>query len=138
MALRDRVFFPWAIPILADRARFEERLETFPGGFFWDHAVRDWQAEVTLELAARELLPENGMAGGGEWGESMGMVEYRLNRELQRRWLLWRDEVIGSGVVDPAQARKELIRRQRSWEKSPHPAHGASPVEAVLWERQGR
>jgi hypothetical protein len=137
VALRDQVFFPWAFPILADRAGFEERLETFPGGFFWDEAVRDWQDEVRLDLTARELLPGTGMAGGGEWGETMGIVEYRLRRELGRRWLLWRDEVIGTGVADPEAVRKELIRRQRSWETAPHPAHGGtSPVEVVAGERK--
>lgn len=137
VALRDQVFFPWAFPILADRARFEQRLQTFPGGFFCDEAVRDWQQEVILELAAYELLPETSMAGGGEWGETMGLVEYRLSRELRRRWLLWRDEVIGTGVVDPEAVRKELIRRQRNWEKAAHPGHrGASPVEVVAQERK--
>ncbi|MGH2628032.1 MAG: hypothetical protein ACRDHY_15440, partial [Anaerolineales bacterium] len=129
--------FPWAFPILADRDWFLERLQTFPGGFFWDEAVQDWQELVSVELAALELLPEERMAGGEEWGPAMGPVEYRLHRELRRRWLIWRDEVIRGGTVAPAAVHEELLRRQRGWERSAHPAHGTAPVEMVRREREG-
>jgi hypothetical protein len=67
----------------------------------------------------------------------MGTVEWRLSTELQRRWLLWREEVVKSGVVEPADVRAELVRRQRKWETTPHTAHGgATPVEAILRERE--
>jgi hypothetical protein len=137
VAQREGVDFPWAVPILKDRARFEERLETFPGGHFWDEAVRGWQAGVTADLAVRVFLPNDGMAGGGEWGESMGRTEYLLHRELRRRWLLWRDAVLAGGLLEPADVWEELVRRQRVWERQPHPRFGgASPVEAVKRERQ--
>ena len=67
----------------------------------------------------------------------MGTVEWTLSHELQRRWLLWRDEVVKSGVVEPADVRAALVLRQRKWETTPHAAHGgATPVEAILRERE--
>jgi hypothetical protein len=66
----------------------------------------------------------------------MGIAEAGLSRELERRWLLWRDDVIGGGVSEPATVRAELVRRQRAWETTPDAEHGgATPVEAVLRER---
>jgi hypothetical protein len=135
---RERVVFPWAAEILADRAKYEARLETVPGQYFFDPSVRDWQAEVTLDLSDREFLPDGYMAGGGVWGETMGPVELSLHRELQRRWLVWRDEVIATGVVEPSDVRKELLKRQRSWESRPHKgSRGATPVAAIRREREG-
>lgn len=130
------VGFPWAAELLADRAEYEVRLASFPGGFFWDEAVQAWQAEVTYVLAALELIPDEHMAGGERWGDTMGLVELGLHRELRRRWLLWRDEVIESGIDEPAEVRKELLRRQRAWEKQPQAGQGGlAPVQAVLKER---
>jgi len=137
VAERERVVFPWAGEILADRAKYEARLQNVPGRFFFDPSVRDWQAEVTLDLSDRELLPDGHMAGGGVWGETMGAVEWGLHRELQRRWLVWRDEVIATGVVEPSDVRKELLKRQRSWESRPHKgSRGATPVAAIRRERE--
>ena len=53
-----------------------------------------------------------------------------------RRWLLWREEAVTSGVTEPADVRAALVRRQRKWETTPHSAHrGATPVEAIIRER---
>lgn len=138
VAEREQVVFPWAGEILADRARYEERLASRPGNMFDDDAVRDWAAEVSLDLSDRELLPDNHMADGGAWGETMGSVEWTLHRELQRRWLVWRDAVIASGIVEPTDVRKELLVRQRAWETRPHKGcGGATPVAAVAREWEG-
>ncbi|MEK7668036.1 MAG: SEC-C domain-containing protein [Gemmatimonadota bacterium] len=138
VAERERVVFPWAAEILADRARYEERLASRPGHMTDDAAVFVWEAEVSLALSDRELLPDNDMADGGTWGETMGSVERTLHRELGRRWLLWRDEVIAAGMVAPTDVRKALIERQREWESRPHKGcGGATPVAAVAREREG-
>ena len=77
------------------------------------------------------------MAGGEQWGATMGKVEWKLSHELQRRWLLWREEVVKSGVVEPADVRAVLVRLQREWETKPHSGHGGvTPVEAILRERK--
>jgi hypothetical protein len=60
---------PWAGEILDDRAGFEHRLATVPGPFGLDPGTRDWIGEVTVDLAIREFLPDDAMAGGGRWGD---------------------------------------------------------------------
>ena len=138
VADREQVTFPWAAEILADRAKFEERLASRPDHLADDDAVVLWQAEVTLDLAQRELLPGIEMVDGGEWGDTMGPVEQALRRELGRRWLLWRDEAIVAGMVEPADVREVLRARQREWESAPHKGYGgATPVAAVARERKG-
>jgi len=128
---------PWAWEILADRETFRVRHETWPGGFENERAIGAWITVLTLDLEARVLLPELDMANGGEWGATMGQDEEALHRELRRRWLLWRDEVIAAGQVLPAEVRGELIRRQRAWELAPHPAHkGKPPVDVIQRERK--
>jgi hypothetical protein len=138
VADREQVTFPWAAEILADRTKFEQRLASRPDHMADDDAVFLWQADVTLDLSERELLPGSDMAEGGTWGETMGSVEWTLHRELQRRWLIWRDEAIASGMVAPADVRKALLARQREWELRPNKrCGGVTPVAAVARERGG-
>ena len=93
---------------------------------------------MSLDLSERDLLPGSEMADGGVWGETMGEVQWTLHRELQRRWLIWRDEVIAAGTVAPDDVRKALGERQRAWESTPHKGcGGATPVAAVARERKG-
>jgi hypothetical protein len=49
---------PWADAVLADRQRFDERLRTFPGGFFWDEAVQESQQQAHEDLDARALFAD--------------------------------------------------------------------------------
>ncbi len=129
--------FPWAAAVLKERDELMDRWAAFPGGFWWDPEVQEWVSELSNDLGARVLLADSDMAGGERWGATMGNVEWRLSHELQRRWLVWREEVVMSGTVEPADVRAELVRRQRKWETAPHSAHdGATPVEAILQERE--
>ena len=128
--------FPWAESVLKERDQFEERWATFPGGFWWEPAVQAWRCDLNNDLDARGLLSDSDMANGEQWGATMGTVEWKLSHELQRRWLLWREELVKGGVVEPADVRAALVRRQRQWETTPHSAHGgATPIEAILRER---
>lgn len=55
-----------------------------------------------------------------------------LHDELSRRWLVWREEVIASGLTQPEQVRAVLVRRQREWETRPHPGlAGETPSQAI-------
>jgi hypothetical protein len=129
--------FPWAAAVLKERDEFEERWATFPGGFWWDPEVQEWQSELNSDLDARVFLSDLDMEGGERWGATMGNVEWKLSHELQRRWLLWREEVVKSGIAEPADVRAALVRRQRKWEMTSHSAHGgATPVQAILCERE--
>jgi hypothetical protein len=139
LAEEEGISCPWADPVLHDRETFEIRYEEFPGGHWWDEEVKEWRAEVYDDLWERVFLPEQEMAGGGEWEGTMGPVEAALHRELQRRWLLWRDEVVREGTTDPDAVRRELAGRQAKWERTRHPGlRGKTPVQAVRAERKKR
>ncbi|MEW5927133.1 MAG: SEC-C metal-binding domain-containing protein [Gemmatimonadota bacterium] len=130
LAEEEGISCPWADPVLRDREAFETRYDEFPGGFWWDEEVQDWRAELYDDLEERVLIPEP--LGGGEAGDTMGPAEAMLWGELQRRWLLWRDEVVRAGTGEPDAVRRELARRQREWERTPHPEHrGKSPLQVV-------
>ena len=131
---------PWAAPILAHRDAFADRLASRPPGLMWGEPDARWHEEVSNDLDAHGLLPDLGMAEGERWAAgNMGPDEEMLYRELQRRWLLWRDEAVAAGVTDPADLRAELVPRQRRWETTPHPNYdGQTPLAAVRAERAAR
>ena len=69
----------------------------------------------------------------------MGLVEAELEAEAQRRWLLWRDELLQAGLVDPGELWEALVARQRAWETAPQSdLGGMTPVEAIETEREAR
>ena len=130
---------PWADEILRDRETFEIRLDEFPGGFWWDEGVQEWQGDLYADLDERVFLPAPELAGGESWGGMMGPTEAGLHRELQRRWLLWRDEVIRAGTTEPGEVQDALAARQQKWETSKSRALGGkTPAQAVRAERRKR
>ena len=42
----------------------------------------------------------------------------RVDFELERRWLVWRDEFIRDGVSDLEELERRLIERRAEWERS--------------------
>ncbi len=135
----QELLLPWAWKILEDREAFDIRAESCPGGgfAFLNPDLQEWVADLGVDLAARVFLPNPAMADGGVWGEMMEVEEATLFHELRRRWLIWRDEVIASGVTSPGEVREELARRQAAWERSPHPRHkGRTPLQVVHRERK--
>ena len=88
------------------------------------------------------MLHDPSLGASSQWGAEgpagwvMGIVEDDLSHELQRRWLIWRDEEIHAGLVDRDHVRAALVRRQREWETTVHPQlDGRTPVEAIEAER---
>ena len=134
---REGVICPWAGPILADADSFVMRWASFPGGFFWDERVQAWQAPHTRDLAARILLPVSDTRGGILWGDTMGRVEYTLNREAHRLWLAWRDEAVRAGTSAPDQVLELALARQRAWANAANQiCSGLTPKEAIARERR--
>jgi hypothetical protein len=135
LAEEEGISCPWADPVLRDRETFEARYDAFPGGFWWDQEVQEWRAELYDDLGERVFLPEP-LPDGEASDDTMSPAESMLWRELQRRWLLWRDEVVRAGTTDPDAVRRELAGRQRKWERTRHPDfRGKSPLQVV---RAGR
>lgn len=137
LAAEEDLSCPWARSILSDRATIEARWEDAPGGAFWDPEVDEWRTVHDADLYARLMLPDGSLGGEGEtWGSLMGTTESLLHGELRRRWLIWRDELLGEGSEIGREMALELLSRQRTWEDSPHPRlDGKSPVQAIREER---
>jgi hypothetical protein len=103
----------------------EEDLEEGPGSF--------------QDLVHRLLVPDSGLGEDDTWNVLQGLTEAELNDELQRRWLLWRDERIRAGTDRPGPLADVLLERQLAWETTPHPdLAGKTPVEAIQAERRER
>jgi hypothetical protein len=135
----EAIVYPWASAILGDRETFRFHLENAPDPLTHDSNIDRVRAGLNVELAELLLLPERKLGEGYFWGPSMGYSEARLQRELHRRWLIWRDELIRDGIDDWDEVADELARRQKEWELTPHPDLGGdTPLQAVLRERAER
>lgn len=135
----EGIVCPWARAILADRDTYEVRRESCPGHFVWEDEVQAWRAEEADDLGLHVLLPDDRLGSGDLWGFTMGPTEAELHHELERRWLLWRDEAIRAGTAEPAAVFEAATERQHAWETSPHPGLGGrTPCQAILTERQER
>ncbi|HEX2202575.1 MAG TPA: hypothetical protein VHG91_04740, partial [Longimicrobium sp.] len=131
LAEHEGIAYPWAPAVLRERPAFRDRMETAPLGRDLEEA-REWRAELFADLDDRVMLPAPGFPGEhtGEAPPASPRVA-ALAHELGRRWLLWRDEAVREGIADPAALRAALVRRQRAWERDPHPEHGASPLRVA-------
>jgi hypothetical protein len=138
LAVERGLYAPWAGGILEGEAEaYQARFESFPGGYFWDEDVQEWQAELYENLAERILLHDVRLGDRDQWGPMMGISEALLDHELDRRWLLWRDEVIRAGSTDPGRVFEKLRLRQRAWEQQRHPAFGnRTPIQVIRAERR--
>lgn len=137
LAGQEGIVCEWADEVLGEKEFFELRVEEFPGGFWWDDDVREWQQEIWEDLDARVMVPHPELGEGEQWGATMGMTEHALHHALQRQWLVWRDDVIRSGTVTPELVRAALVPRQHAWLRAPLPALGGrTPLDAIREERQ--
>ncbi len=108
---------PWAGPILEDRGYIRLRMDSCPGSDPDDPRVSEWRLEVMDELERRLLRPD---LGGYDELSVEGGVSRRINltRQLERSWVVWRDELIEEGVDDPLELVADLVQRQSAWELS--------------------
>ena len=128
---------PWAQAVIGDRATIRHRRQTFPGGFFWDPGVDEWRGALGPSLAARALIPQpaDSESVGGQG--TMGSVEAMLESELERLWLVWRDELVRDGMTSQPDVVAALVERVAKWERAPHRSlGGATPRKAIAKERR--
>jgi hypothetical protein len=138
---RHGIAYPWAAAVLREREAFLARLEIAPLGQPADDEewasgeVARWRLQLAADLDERVLLHDRGFPDLEE-APARGYPPRiaALVRELQRRWLVWRDELVASGVRAPDALRAALVVRQREWERTTHPAYGASPIRVVADE----
>ena len=134
---RDRgIVCPWVRELLGDKQSFMARWEASPGGFFWDEGVVDWQQNHFATLEVLVLYPSTEIPGVMVWGGMQGITEATLHEELKRHWLLWRDELIRSGITQSDEVRAVLEKRAAKWLTTPHASYaGQTPVQAIDAER---
>jgi hypothetical protein len=139
LAEHEGIVCPWAGAVLGERDEYRERIATFPGGAWWDEGVTEWREILDVDLIERAMIHWPRHADGTPWGPMMGPVEAMLEREVQRGWLLWRDEAIHGGLTDPHEVRQAATERQLQWEQMPHPRLGGrTPLQSIEEERQER
>jgi hypothetical protein len=107
-------------------------LDSFPGGFWWDEEVKAWQRELYQDLHDRVMIPAPILADDGRRHDKMSVAEHRLWAELQREWLIWRDELIRGGVTEAEELSDELIVRQQAWERQSQQQLGDRTVGEVV------
>jgi hypothetical protein len=137
LARHEGLELPWALPIVRDLDGLAERERRRPKGSDPKAEVR-WTEDLNSDLEARALRPSVYLGDEDEWSARPGPVEAALWRELTRRWLLWRDELIAGGNSRAGALHLALQRRQREWERAPHAGYaGRAPVELIEEERAG-
>jgi hypothetical protein len=135
LASDEGLELPWALPIVGDLDGLAERERRRPKGSD-PKAVARWARDLDGDLDARALTPSVNLGLEGEWSARPGPVEAALRRELARRWLLWRDDVIAGGTSGAAALHVALQQRQREWERAPHAGYGGrTPVDLIEEER---
>lgn len=115
LAQRDGLEFPWAESLLRDRDSLERRVRRAPAGGWWSDDVQDFLADVQDDLDRRAMLLPLDWAGASEPDALPAIGEDDLREEAQRRWLVWRDELIREGVATSAELRDALERRLVAW-----------------------
>ena len=139
LATEEGISYPWAKALLRDRAAFEIRWDTSPHESLDHGALLEWMAEFMTDLHARVMIPDFGMGMVGNGGPNMKPRELALLADLQRQWLVWRDEVIRSGITTPVTVREVLQGRRLEWERRPQTAlQGKSPADVVRSKRRQR
>ncbi len=140
LASEEGIECPWAKEILdGEREAFEAVVEGSSDPDAGDGGDLELGPGSLHDVVDRLLVPDSGLGEDDTWGILQGLTEAELNDELDRRWLLWRDELIRAGTDRPGLLAGALVERQSAWETTPHPdLGGRTPVEAIQAERRAR
>ncbi|HEY0017870.1 MAG TPA: SEC-C domain-containing protein [Longimicrobium sp.] len=125
---REGIRYPFAGAVLNELDEIEARAREEHEPL--EDTLRFLSYEIYDYLDTRVLLP----VMGEEWPVLTSLEIAQLQRELQRRWLLWFDELARDGETDHAVFESELESRQRQWENTPHPRVGGKTPKQVLME----
>jgi hypothetical protein len=122
---REGIRYPFAAAVLDEldgiAARGRELDEPL------EQTLRILSYDMYDDLESRAML-----ASSHGWPDLMGMEVAQLRNELQRRWLLWYDELVRDGMTDFGDLEDALLARQREWQTTPHPrVGGRTPFEVV-------
>jgi hypothetical protein len=132
---REAVRYPFAAGVLDELERIAARAQEMDEPL--EDTLRILSYDVYDDLENRALLPDDDIPGvPGGWPDMMSPEVAQLREELQRRWLLWYDELVRGGTTSLVDLEDELLARQRAWETTPHPRVGGRTPAEVVAERQ--
>jgi hypothetical protein len=128
---QEGIRYPFAEAVLEELR--EVVLRSQAEGRLLENTLDALSDEVYGDLDARAMLHTRSVIDGSVgWPDMMNADVADLDRELQRRWLLWYDELVRAGTVDFTELEDALTARQIRWENTPHPAYdGQTPAEVV-------
>jgi len=131
---RQGIRYPWAAAVLEEFEGVRLARAPAPVGHFWEEEVMNWRAQLWGDLDGRVMIPDTELPRTPNgWPPVTNAEVTRLRGELQRRWLIWYDEVVRAGIASPPEVWEALVARQRAWEDAPHPGlKGRTPRDAVL------
>jgi Domain of unknown function (DUF6930)/SEC-C motif len=137
LAERHGLEFPWAEALLRDKESLHHRVRMAPVGSWWDEDVREFRADVWIDLDGRGMLLPDDWAGALEPEAFTGIDEARLHHEAQRRWLTWRDDLIQDGLDTPDELTDALGARLLGWldEPDPEDPDGLTRLAVIRAER---
>jgi hypothetical protein len=128
LAESEGIRYPFAHHVLSELEDVEA--ET---GAPLDEVLREARHEVYDDLFARSLLHDPDLSDEVAWPVHMDSQEILLlRREIQRRWLLWYDELARGGTTDFEELEDVLVARQREWEAAPNAAVGGRTPDEVV------
>jgi hypothetical protein len=111
---------PFAQPVLEELREVEERGRR--AGEELEETLTVLSSDVYDDLDSRMMLHERDAGECVGWPDGMTPEVAILDRELQRRWLLWYDQEVRGGTTDFYDLEEALIARQVQWENTIHPA----------------
>jgi hypothetical protein len=122
---REGVRYPFAAGVLDELERIAARAQAMDEPL--EDTLRILSYDVYDDLESRAML-----ASSHGWPDLMAVEVAQLRDELQRRWLLWYDELVRGGMTDFVDLEDALLARQREWQTAPHPrVDGRTPFEVV-------
>ncbi|HYR06321.1 MAG TPA: SEC-C domain-containing protein [Longimicrobium sp.] len=124
---REGVRYPFAAGVLDELERIAARAQAMDEPL--EDTLRILSYDVYDDLDIRLMLPSS-----RGWPDMMSLEVAKLREELQRRWLLWYDELVRGGMTNLADLEDELLARQRAWETTPHPQVGGRTPAQVAAE----
>lgn len=122
--------YPWAERVLRELDALVELLEADDVR----EVLENQSAGLYADLARRALVFDAAVPGTRlGWSLPFHEEMTQLRDQLRRQWLVWHDEVVRAGTTDTETVREILLRRQREWENTPHPAcDGRTPRQVVV------
>jgi hypothetical protein len=125
-AEHEGIVYPWADGVLAELDGIADGVEDVRDVL---DAAGGYVAEDFERRVFSPALSVPGLERG--WMSRAGLAAARW-QELQRRWLIWYDEAVRSGISDLGDLYDVLVGRQRQWENTPHPDLGGQSPKRVL------